>query len=128
MSMQTKTTLAQHLPNDMEEKIMEFHCFVMAARQRCNYPLSQIFNMDETPMRFELPSTCSLEFSGNRIVPVKSCRTEKRSFLVTLGVAVMARHYHQQSRSKVYEPLVIWLFLVPFKCHSTRRDGWMNKV
>ena len=87
VSMRTKTTLAQRLPNDMEEKIMEFHCFVIAARQRCNYPLFRIFNMDETPMRFELTSTRLVEFSGNRAVPVKSCGAEKRSFTVTLGVA-----------------------------------------
>ena len=75
----------QRLPNDMEEKIVEFHRFVIAARQRCNYPLSRIFNMDETKMHFELPSTRLLEFSGNRTV--KSCGAEKRSFMVTLGVS-----------------------------------------
>ena len=32
VSMQTKTTLAQRLPNDMEEEIVEFHRFVIAAR------------------------------------------------------------------------------------------------
>lgn len=43
--------------------------------------------MDETPMRFELPSSKTLEFSGSRTVPVKSCGAEKRSFTVTLAVA-----------------------------------------
>lgn len=43
--------------------------------------------MDETPMRFELPSSRTLEFSGSRTVPVKSRGAEKRSFTVTLGVA-----------------------------------------
>ena len=43
--------------------------------------------MDETPMRFELPSSRTLEFSGSRTVPVKSCGAEKRSFTVTLAVA-----------------------------------------
>ena len=43
--------------------------------------------MDETPMRFELPSTCSLEFTGSQTVPVKSCGAEKRSFTVMLAVA-----------------------------------------
>ena len=38
-------------------------------------------------MRFELPSSRTLEFSGSRTVPVKSCRAEKRSFTVTLAVA-----------------------------------------
>ena len=43
--------------------------------------------MDETPMRFELPSSRPLEFSDSRTVPVKSCGAEKRSFTVTLAVA-----------------------------------------
>ena len=79
--------LAQRLPEDMEEKIVQFHRFIIAARQRAGYPLSRIYNMDETPMRFELPSTRSLEFSGSRTVPVKTCGAEKRSFTVTLAVA-----------------------------------------
>ena len=83
ISLQTKTTLAQRLPQDLEEKTIQFHRFVIAARQRHGYSLSRIFNMDETPMRFELPSS--------RTVPVKSCGAEKRSFTVTLAVAAYGR-------------------------------------
>ena len=87
VSMRTKTTLAQQLPADLEENIVWFHCLVIAARKRGNYPLSRIYNMDETPMRFELPLNQTLEFSGSRRVPVKSCRAEKQSFTVVLAVA-----------------------------------------
>ena len=87
VSMRTKTTLAQQLPADLEENIVWFHCLVIAARKRGNYPLSHIYNMDETPMRFELPLNQTLEFSGSRRVPVKSCRAEKQSFTVVLAVA-----------------------------------------
>ena len=38
-------------------------------------------------MRFELPSNRTLEFSGSRTVPVKSCGAEKGSFTVVLAVA-----------------------------------------
>ena len=85
VSMRTKTTLAQRLPGDLEENIVRFHRFVITARRRADYPLSRIYNMDETPMRFELPSNRTLEFS--RTVPVKSCGAEKRSFTVVLAVA-----------------------------------------
>ena len=51
ISMRSKTTLAQRLPADMEDKVVEFHRFVLRARQRCGYESSQILNMDETPMR-----------------------------------------------------------------------------
>ena len=47
--------------------------------------------MDETPMRFELPSTRLLEFTGSRMVPVKTCGVEKQSFTVTLAVAADGR-------------------------------------
>ncbi len=87
ISLRTKTTVAQRLPSDLEEQTVKFHRFVIAARQRYGYPLSRIYNMDETPMRFELPSSRTLEFSGSRTVPVKSCGAEKRSFTVTLAVA-----------------------------------------
>ena len=87
VSTRTKTTLAQRLPADLEENIVRFHRFVNAARRRADYPLSHIYNMDETPMRFELPSNRTLEFSGSRTVSVKSCGAEKRSFTVALAVA-----------------------------------------
>ena len=57
LSLRTKTTLAQRLPDDLENKILQFHRFVIAARQRMQYPLAKIFNMDETPMQFELRSS-----------------------------------------------------------------------
>ena len=84
--MRTKTTLAQQLPADPEENIVWFR-FVIAARKHGDYPLSCIYNMDETPMRFELPLNQTLEFGGSRRVPVKSCGAEKQSFTVVLAVA-----------------------------------------
>ncbi|CAH3108920.1 unnamed protein product [Porites lobata] len=38
--------------------------------------------MDETPMRFELPATRTLEFTGNRPVPILSCGGDEQSFTV----------------------------------------------
>ena len=60
--------LVVKLPADMEEKIVELHRFVLRARRRHDYQLSHIINTDETPMRFELPATRTLEFTGNRTV------------------------------------------------------------
>ena len=86
ISMRTKTSLAQRLPPNMEDKIVTFHQFVVRARRRCEYPLSHIINMDETPMRFELPATRTLEFTGNRTVPITTCGADKQSFTVALAV------------------------------------------
>ena len=83
ISMRAKTTLAQRLPADMEEKVIEFHRFVLRSRQRCSYEPSHILNMDETPMRFELPATRTLEFTGNRTVPILSCGGISRVLLLS---------------------------------------------
>ena len=85
-----KTTLAQRLPADMEDKVVEFHRFVLRARQRWGYESSQILNMDETPMRFELPATRTLEFTGNRTVPILSCGGDEQSFTVVLAMTILS--------------------------------------
>ena len=66
--------------------VVEFHRFVLRCRQRWGYDLSRILNMDETPMRFELPATRTLEVTGSRTVPVLSCGADKQSFAVALTV------------------------------------------
>lgn len=77
ISMRSKTTLAQRLPADMEDKVIQFHRFILRLRQRWGYDLSRILNMGETPMHFELPATRTLEFTGSRTVPVFLCGADK---------------------------------------------------
>ena len=86
VSLRTKTTLTQRLP-------VKCHRFVITSPQRHGYSLSRIFNMDETLMWFELPPSRTLEFSGNRTVPVKSCGAEKQSFTVTLTNGFFRGHH-----------------------------------
>ena len=114
ISMRSKPTLAQRLPADMEDKVVQFHRFVLRARQRCGYESSQILNMDETPMRFELPATRTLEFTGTRTVPILSCGGEKQSFTVVLAV----------------KAFVSYKLRCLGKCRFlyTRRPGRMEKV
>ena len=52
--------LVVKLPADMEEKLVEFHRFVLRARRRHDYQLRHILNTDETPMRFEPQEPSSL--------------------------------------------------------------------
>ena len=82
ISTRGKISLAQHLPADMEDNVVEFHRIVLRSPQRWGYDLSHILNMDETPMRFELLATRTLEFTRSRTVPVLSCGADKQSFRV----------------------------------------------
>ena len=57
LSLRQKTTLtlAQRLPDDYEEKIVNFHRFIINRRKQHSYPLHVIANMDETPLTFDMP-------------------------------------------------------------------------
>ena len=126
VSLRAKTTLAQRLPDDMEEKVVQFHRFVIVARQRVGYPMSRIFNMDETSMHFELPSSLSLEFTGSRTVSVKTCGAEKRSFTVVLAVAADGTKLSPKVVFKgVRAPRDL---VVPNSLRvSFHKKGWMDK-
>lgn len=52
-----KMKIAQRLLGDLEEKIVDFHCFMLNYRKKANHERLNIGNMDETPVWFEMPST-----------------------------------------------------------------------
>jgi len=125
ISMRTKTSLAQRLPADMENKVVEFHRFILRSRQRWGYDLSRILNMDETPMRFELPATRTLEFTGSRTVPVLSCGADKRSFTVALTVKANGEKLPPKVIFKGVRQLNI--NTPPRMQVSVHKKGWMDE-
>ena len=50
LTLRQKTETAQRLPMDLEEKITDFHRFVINYRKRGNYKLVNIGSMDEAPV------------------------------------------------------------------------------
>ena len=123
ISMRAKTTLAQRLPADMEEKVIEFHRFVLRSRRHCSYELSHILDMDETPMRFELPATGTLEFTGNRTI--LSCGGDKQSFTVVLAVKASGEKLPPKVIFKGVRQLRIQ---VPSRMQvSVHKKGWMDE-
>ena len=68
-----KTKIAQKLLKDLDEKIGLFHTFVISLRKQNNFELSQIGNMDETPMTFDLPASRTIdnkESTQSRLEPL----------------------------------------------------------
>ena len=117
ISMKSKTTLAQRLPADMEDKVVEFHHFVLRARQ--------ILNIDGTPMRFELPATRTLEFTGNRTVLILSCGGDKQSFTVVLAVKADGEKLPPKVIFKGFHQLRIE---VPRRMQvSVHKKAWMDE-
>ena len=65
LSLRQKTTLAQRLPPDYEEKIVQFHQYVIRQRQAHNYPLHLVGNMDVVPVQFDMPSNRTFCFKND---------------------------------------------------------------
>ena len=85
--MRQKTTLAQRPPPCDEEKIVQFHQYVIRQRQAHNYPLHLIGNMDEVPVQFDMPSNRTVNAVGDKTVKIRTTGNEKNRLTVVLACA-----------------------------------------
>lgn len=77
LSLRQKTTLAQCLPADHEEKIVRFHRFMIDRRKEHSYPLHLIANMDETPLTFDMPPNHTISNTGEKTIKIRTTGNEK---------------------------------------------------
>lgn len=84
LSMRTKTSLAQKMPIDYENKIINFHRFIISARRKFNFHFNQIANMDEVPLTFDVPSNRTVDSKGTKSVTIKTTGHEKTHYTVVL--------------------------------------------
>jgi hypothetical protein len=73
----THTKISQRMPAEYEAKILEFHTFVIGARNKTCYELSQIGNMDEVPLTFNVPSHRTVNNKGTKTITIKTSTHEK---------------------------------------------------
>lgn len=83
--MRLRTHITQKLPSDVEEKVQSFHRFMIGERKQMNYELSQIGNMDETPMSFDMPVNRTVDFKGSTSINAKTSGGEKPHFTIVLS-------------------------------------------
>ena len=77
MSLRQKTKISQKLPADLEDKVSSFHSYVLKQRKLHDFELSQIGNMDETPLWFDLPGNKTVDMKGSKTVQVRTTGHEK---------------------------------------------------
>lgn len=80
-----KTKIAQKLPADLDEKITNFHKYVIELRKGYDYLQCQIGNMDEVPCFFDMLSNKTVDTKGRKTILVKSTGHEKTKFTVVLS-------------------------------------------
>lgn len=77
--------LCQSLPEAYEDKIVDFHRFVIRIEQQ-HFLLTQIGNADQTPLNFDMPSNTTVEHKDVRTVHVRTTGVEKQRCTVMLAV------------------------------------------
>ena len=87
LSLRQKTTLAQRLPPDYEEKIVQFQQFIIKQRKAHSYPLHLVANMDESPIQFDIPSNRTVSKTGEKTVRIRTTGNEKNRLTVVLTCA-----------------------------------------
>jgi hypothetical protein len=68
------------MPAEYEAKILEFHKFVIGARKKACFGLSQIGNMDEVPLTFDVPSNRTVDNKGAKTVTIKTSGHKKTHY------------------------------------------------
>ena len=84
-SIKRRTTVAQKLPQDYEEKLIRFQRYVMARRKEHEFDLKYIGNADQTPLTFDIVTNRTVSEKGVKSVPISSTGHDKDWFTVMLA-------------------------------------------
>jgi Tc5 transposase DNA-binding domain len=84
LSLRRRTKISQKLPEDTEQKLEEFRRFVIRLRVKFNFDLNSIFNMDETPVWFDMAGNMTVNNKGDKTVHIRTTGNDKNHFTVVL--------------------------------------------
>ena len=85
LSIRRRTHISQKLPENYEDKLVEFQRFIIKQRKQHDFEPSQIGNADQTPLTFDLPSATTVALKGSRTVSINTTGNEKNRFTVMLA-------------------------------------------
>jgi len=84
LSLRRRTKISQKLPEDIEQKLDEFRRFVIRLRTQYNFDLNSIFNMDETPVWFDMAGNMTVNNKGDKTIHIRTTGNDKNHFTVVL--------------------------------------------
>ena len=91
LSIRRRTTMAQRMPHDYDDKLLEYQRYIIRLHERHGYSLNSTANADQTPITFDLPSSQTIAPIGVRSVTIKSTGNFKKSFY---GYALCIWRWH----------------------------------
>ena len=83
-----KTSVGQHLPQDLEEKVVKFVKKCNHHRKRHHISQHCIGNMDETAIWADMPGNSTIDVRGSKSVPIITTGHEKQRITVCLAAMV----------------------------------------
>lgn len=90
-ALRRRTSICQKLPEEYEDKLIEFQLYVNSLRRQHGYMLGQIGNADETPVWFDMPSSTTVCERGAKEVKLLSTGSEHSRFTVMLSCTADGR-------------------------------------
>lgn len=90
-ALRRRTSICQKLPEEYEDKLIEFQLYVNSLRRQHGYVFGQIGNADETPVWFDMPSSTTVCERGAKEVKLLSTGSEHSRFTVMLSCTADGR-------------------------------------
>src|SRR5215204_4130756 len=78
------TKVSQKLPAQTKEILEKFCQFIIHLRLKKSFELNNIFNMDETPVWFDIAGNFSIGQKGEKTIHIRMTGNEKTRFTVVL--------------------------------------------
>lgn len=125
LSIRQRTTVAQQLPDNHQHLVDSFVTFTKAKIQEYNVQMSNIINMDEVPLTFDIPMGRTVEATNSKTITIKTTGHEKANFTVVLACS---------ADGQKLPPMVIFKkILIPKQNFTSQvvvavnKKGWMDE-
>ena len=87
VSFRCSTNAAQTVPAEFQELLFNFRRDILNVRRDNHVAPGNIFNMDQTMVRFDMPSSRTNAKKGSKTVRIKTTKAEKKGFTVALAAS-----------------------------------------
>ncbi|EXX75300.1 hypothetical protein RirG_042970 [Rhizophagus irregularis DAOM 197198w] len=87
LSWRRRTKVSQKLPSQTNELLKNFQEFVTRLRTEKLFEMSNILNMDETPVWFDMTGNFTIDNRGEKTIHIRGTGNEKNRFTVVLTVS-----------------------------------------
>jgi hypothetical protein len=87
LALRRHTKIFQKLPIQTQDLLEKFQQFVIRLRTEKSFEMGEIFNMDETPVWFDMAGNITVNPKGEKTVHIRATGNEKNRFTVVLTCA-----------------------------------------